>query len=438
MKNLKLYLILLFAIFISPNIYSQYRILIDELVNKGEDEGMGYHGCKDMLLYNNGKLYNGIAFDVYKNGEIKIEGSIQDGKMNGKWSKFDQEGMILRETYFVNGIDTLRKSYNLEDIPLTVERNIKENSALCIRYYANGQKLSQGQYNGDNEEGLWKAWYENGKIKGETGFDDGELSGVYRYYYESNGNLRTEFFQKDEIPYGTWKNWYENGQLKDEMKYNTNGTIKYGIYSTYYVNGDLESQSEYVNNIIIWDRRCKDYQSVKGISITSSKPRLSFPSNATNNSVNELITKDLLSSESVLLNNFEFTLNNPLKGALNFKSENGKLICNSPIELSAIPMPPDGNGSETYTIGEDFEISGLTLITIDSKKFMIYIEYHVDNIFSICNEDYYNNEIINTRKTYNDNNLVIELDYTNKMVKCWDIDGKYIECPTFIKNSIND
>ena len=101
-------------------------------------------------------------------------------------------------------------------------------------------------------------------------------------------------------------------------------------------------------------------------------------------------------------------------------------------------MPPDGNGSETYTIGEDFEISGLTLITIDSKKFMIYIEYHVDNIFSICNEDYYNNEIINTRKIYNDNNLVIELDYTNKMVKCWDIDGKYIECPTFIKNSIND
>ena len=62
--------------------------------------------------------------------------------------------------------------------------------------------------------------------------------------------------------------------------------------------------------------------------------------------------------------------------SINFQSENGIFKCNAPSELSVMSMPPDGNGATTYMEGEVFEISGTTLITIDSLRFVIFdIDY---------------------------------------------------------------
>ena len=88
-------------------------------------------------------------------------------------------------------------------------------------------------------------------------------------------------------------------------------------------------------------------------------------------SLNEMTTINVKSGDKILFKTFNFTLDNKVDGALNFYSDNGSLMCNAPTKLSIMSMPPNGNGLNTYSAGDDFEISGMTLIKVKSINFVI-------------------------------------------------------------------
>jgi len=88
-------------------------------------------------------------------------------------------------------------------------------------------------------------------------------------------------------------------------------------------------------------------------------------------SLNEMTTINVKSGDKILFKTFYFTLDNKVDGALNFYSDNGSLMCNAPTKLSIMSMPPNGDGLNTYSAGDDFEISGMTLIKVNSINFVI-------------------------------------------------------------------
>ena len=88
-------------------------------------------------------------------------------------------------------------------------------------------------------------------------------------------------------------------------------------------------------------------------------------------SLDEMGKINVKSVEKILFKTFYFTLDNKVNGALNFYSENGNLMCNAPTKLSVMSMPPNGNGLNNYIAGDDFEISGMTLIKVNSINFVI-------------------------------------------------------------------
>ena len=90
-----------------------------------------------------------------------------------------------------------------------------------------------------------------------------------------------------------------------------------------------------------------------------------------NVSTNEMITKNVYEGDKILFKEFQFTLNNNIDGAFNFYSDNGKLICNVPAEVSVMSMPPDGSGVTNYTKGDNVELLGMSLIKINSVNFVI-------------------------------------------------------------------
>ena len=85
----------------------------------------------------------------------------------------------------------------------------------------------------------------------------------------------------------------------------------------------------------------------------------------------EMTTINVKSGDKTLFKTFYFTLDNKVDGALNFYSNNGSLMCNAPTELSVMSMPPNGEGLNTYNAGDDFEISGMTLMKVNSINFVI-------------------------------------------------------------------
>ena len=119
--------------------------------------------------------------------------------------------------------------------------------------------------------------------------------------------------------------------------------------------------------------RINKENSVKEIisfSIVSKNPELSSKT-GTDVAVNQMITKHLSSEETLVFKDYEFTFNIPKEGALNFSSQEGKLMCETSFELSIKSMPPDGKGGKSYFGGDGFEVAPMTLITIGSTKFLI-------------------------------------------------------------------
>ena len=109
---------------------------------------------------------------------------------------------------------------------------------------------------------------------------------------------------------------------------------------------------------------------IVSFSVTSKNSELTSKSGK-DVSLNEMTTINVKSADKIMFKNFYFTLDNKVDGALNFYSDNGSLMCNAPTKLSIMSMPPNGDGLNTYNSGDNFEISGMTLIKINSINFVI-------------------------------------------------------------------
>jgi len=90
-----------------------------------------------------------------------------------------------------------------------------------------------------------------------------------------------------------------------------------------------------------------------------------------NVSLDQMTTIEVNSGDNILFKNCNFTLDNKVDGALNFFTDDGELICNSPTELSVMSMPPDRKGAANYTKGDNIKISGTTLIKVNATNFVV-------------------------------------------------------------------
>ena len=114
----------------------------------------------------------------------------------------------------------------------------------------------------------------------------------------------------------------------------------------------------------------KEDDTIISFKITSKNTDLTLKKGI-NVGLNEMITKTILSGNSLIFKNFKFTLNNNIEDAFNFYSNKGKLMSIAPSELSIMNMPPDGSSGINYMQGEKIEFSGISLIKINGVNFVI-------------------------------------------------------------------
>jgi len=94
--------------------------------------------------------------------------------------------------------------------------------------------------------GPMRAWWENGELRIEGGYDDqGRLTGVWRYYFETGGVEREGEFDTGKHS-GVWRENWPNGKLRSEGFYHVG--LREGFWRTWRDNGQPESEGEYSNN----------------------------------------------------------------------------------------------------------------------------------------------------------------------------------------------
>ena len=147
------------------------------------------------------ELYSGKVFQNRMGGEKEFVGSYKDGKKDGKWTEWFENGKKSAEETFKDG----------------------ELNGKWTEWFENGKKEKEGTYK-DGKYFLSNHWDKNGDIKVKDG------NGLFISWYE-NGQKASELTYKNGKPDGLWTNWYENGQKESEKTYKDGKLISYKYWN---------------------------------------------------------------------------------------------------------------------------------------------------------------------------------------------------------------
>ena len=106
-------------------------------------------------------------------------------------------------------------------------------------------KRSQGTYFYGLEEGLWKYWYKDGKIREEANYIEGKLNGSVKIWF-NNGQAQNEGFFRFNIQDSAYISWFTDGKIKSIGQFDYG--FKDSIWNYYFPNGKLYKQE-------LWDKR---------------------------------------------------------------------------------------------------------------------------------------------------------------------------------------
>ncbi len=145
-----------------------------------------------------------------------------------------------------NNLETVE---NKDDQGNLIERYTRDKEdfskmGLYTRFFKNGQKAEEANYQKDTLHGDRKMYYENGQVEIHELYQNGLFEGAYKTYYES-GQLAQEGNYINNQMQGEWKRYYKSGQLMEVATFKDNE--ENGAFKEYHENGNQKAEGEYLN-----------------------------------------------------------------------------------------------------------------------------------------------------------------------------------------------
>lgn len=223
-----------------------------------------------------------VQHEYYPNGKVKREASFRDGKREGVWREFDEQGNVLNSQTYQKGvlvgqgivdIDGKRRGLFKEFYPdnsLRAEGVFVDGlrSGEWKFYYHNGQIQEIGSYQEGQPDGIWTWYYDNGQKQIEEQFFKGTPNGSYKEYdsrgniivtgtyfdgmkngkwTEEIGDMRTQGEYRNDKQIGEWVSYYDNDKLA--FKGTFNAGYPDGEHFFYYQNGRLREIQKYAAGV---------------------------------------------------------------------------------------------------------------------------------------------------------------------------------------------
>lgn len=108
-----------------------------------------------------------VERSYYPNGQLRWEGSFEDGKLVGTNRQWHDNGVMSKDCFFVDGLE----------------------HGVIRQWNKEGKLL--GEYHMDHGTGVNKSWHENGRLEGEISFVCGRYSGRMRCWFEDGDLIAT-------------------------------------------------------------------------------------------------------------------------------------------------------------------------------------------------------------------------------------------------------
>ena len=107
--------------------------------------------------------FTGQIIKKYKNRQIKSIENFKNGKLNGEFKEFFEDGNLSQIATFKNG-DMKNIKVFYENGKLKFEQNLKDRKGKYRGYYPNGMLEIEGEVFQGDEIGLWKYYNEEGNL----------------------------------------------------------------------------------------------------------------------------------------------------------------------------------------------------------------------------------------------------------------------------------
>ena len=224
--------------------------------------------------YPNGKLRSrikmknyiphGLCIDFYQNGIKMREFNFTEGKKNGDFVVFSENGQKIQSgnykndlltgeltSYFDSGEKQSITSFT-KNLPDGFIKEFHKNGTVirfchyqmdtihgtCKIYYPNGSLRTKEDFYKGMKNGIGTNYYQSGKLKDSTLFKAGARVGKQIQMYENGVVHGINFYIEDKLN-GICSYFYDNGKPKAILRYE-NGK-KVGKQTSYYKNGNTES-----------------------------------------------------------------------------------------------------------------------------------------------------------------------------------------------------
>ena len=206
--------------------------------------------------------------------KIKSHKVFNNGKRNGRWTFWNENGNIVRTGSYAAGKRDGSYAYYFNDGSKKEEGAWKndQRDGLWTKYSNNGNTQKEGTYSNGKKDGVWTTWNDKGLIASKYLYENNKVidKWAFKYQFYSNGNEKslkstrnnkldgnqTTWHQNGQMKSignytagkenGDFQEWYENGQMQSKVNY-LNGNMD-GAYSEWFDNGQMRQEGSYIDN----------------------------------------------------------------------------------------------------------------------------------------------------------------------------------------------
>ena len=270
-------LVVLFFILIKVNYFSQSipcfqqkRICdfqkitnCNDLVSFDEDTDT-YYSKKDARL-----LYSGKCVTCYRNGQLKSQISIVNGKQDSIGLEYYESGCIQSKMYYLSGkldgeITYYYDSTNNKAQQELFKEGIRNGKSIEFENNTTNDTLIYTTFKNNKLDGIKKEFYPNNKIWRIIEYKNGIQNGTQKKY-SLEGKIEMEISFKNGKKDGVWHYYFDSGlEAKLENWYEG---LKNGEFKIMDEKGIIKMQEFYKINIPI-DKHIQNYHDGKPKHIT--------------------------------------------------------------------------------------------------------------------------------------------------------------------------
>lgn len=198
------------------------------------------------LLKSNNSPFTGVCSKYNKNKKIEFEKNYINGKLDGEFIRYFENGNISSIVTFINSKPAGYKQF-YESNKIKAEKTDDGKTQILTTWFENGNKQSVQHFYNNMLNGKSEQWYDNGKIEFSNLFKQNKQYGKFIVFHK-NGKIKIAGNYINGEFDGNWKTYNENEQVLSNENYNLGKKV--GSWTYYFDNGSKKAEIVYKNGLI--------------------------------------------------------------------------------------------------------------------------------------------------------------------------------------------